>query len=454
MRPSGLKATLQTASRCPAEGGLHGAPCTEVPQDHHAVVAARGQRVAVGAERHALELGVVAGERLPETSAGAGIPDDDGPVVAAGGHQPGVGADRHVLDLADVAGEGPGRPAARPQVPQLHRPALGAEGQEVAVAAQGALIGEAAAASKRPAGAAPGQVPHGHRPVEAGRRQAGAAGAERNARDVAVGHDRQLAERPASLDVPEEDGVPNTSRRNRHRRAGGQRAAVGAERDAPDPGAIGVVDGQVAQCPPAGRVPQDDLPVEAAGGQRPAVRAERQRLDHVLVRGDGRTQPNPPHGVPQQDPARLAARSQDPAVSAEGHAADRTARALQEHDRARVAGLQRRQQSAARLRGVVGAQRRQAQQQRVRHLPAGRGDRLGGELARGGQSQLPRRPSGSPGLPGRIGGAPARTRPPRRSAAPRGCAAATVAGGWSAGPPPARWPPGRDWRPGRHARAR
>ena len=64
--PSGLNATLVTASVWPVSGWPMGWPVAGVPQPHRLVVAAGGDALAVGAERHADHRVGVAGQRLAD----------------------------------------------------------------------------------------------------------------------------------------------------------------------------------------------------------------------------------------------------------------------------------------------------------------------------------------------------------------------------------------------------
>ena len=61
--PSGLNATLDTASVCPLSGGADRLAGVGVPHLHRLVPAAGDDALAVGAERHAEHLAGVAGER-------------------------------------------------------------------------------------------------------------------------------------------------------------------------------------------------------------------------------------------------------------------------------------------------------------------------------------------------------------------------------------------------------
>ena len=147
--PSGLNATLNTASVWPVSGCADGLAGGRVPQPHRLVVAAGDDAVAVGAERHAVHRAGVAGQRLrrsgwpvsashsrtvlsslPETMrlpsglnatlvtasvwpvsgwpiglAGGGVPHPHRLVVAAGDDALAVGAERHAGHRAGVAGQ-------------------------------------------------------------------------------------------------------------------------------------------------------------------------------------------------------------------------------------------------------------------------------------------------------------------------------------------------------------
>ena len=72
--PSGLNATLTTASVWPVSGGADGLAGVGIPQPHRLVVAAAGQPVPVGAERHTEHRVGVAGQRRAEGLAGVRRP--------------------------------------------------------------------------------------------------------------------------------------------------------------------------------------------------------------------------------------------------------------------------------------------------------------------------------------------------------------------------------------------
>ena len=103
--PSGLNATLFTASSWPVSGCADRLPGAGVPQPHRVVEAAGGDAGAVGAERHAGHRVGVAGERLADRLPGVGVPQPHRVVVAAGGDARAVGAERHAVHRAGVAGE-------------------------------------------------------------------------------------------------------------------------------------------------------------------------------------------------------------------------------------------------------------------------------------------------------------------------------------------------------------
>ena len=147
--PSGLNATLDTASVWPVSGWPTGWPVSRVPQPHGVVVTAGGDPRAVGAERHADHRVRVAGQRLadrvgrcrashsrtvlsslPEAMrvpsglnatlsprpcgrsaaapiglAGVRVPQPHRVVVAAGGDARAVGAERHAGHRVRVAGQ-------------------------------------------------------------------------------------------------------------------------------------------------------------------------------------------------------------------------------------------------------------------------------------------------------------------------------------------------------------
>jgi hypothetical protein len=88
------------------QGGVEGCG----PQPDHVVVAAGGQGVPVGAERHTVCGARMAaqGPALRFRMRGVGeVPQPDGVVVAAGGQGVPVGAERHTVCGARMAAQGP-----------------------------------------------------------------------------------------------------------------------------------------------------------------------------------------------------------------------------------------------------------------------------------------------------------------------------------------------------------
>ncbi len=82
--PSGLNATLVTASVWPVSGWPIGLAGVGVPQPHRVVGTAGGDPLAVGAKRHAEHRVRVAGQRLADRLAGVGVPHPHGAVGTAG----------------------------------------------------------------------------------------------------------------------------------------------------------------------------------------------------------------------------------------------------------------------------------------------------------------------------------------------------------------------------------
>src|SRR5262245_46977417 len=81
-----------------------------VPDPHRAVLAAAGEAPAVGAERHASDLGRVACEGEHFLALGR-VPDSHRAVLAAADEALAVGAERHAGDRVRVALEGEDLPA-------------------------------------------------------------------------------------------------------------------------------------------------------------------------------------------------------------------------------------------------------------------------------------------------------------------------------------------------------
>ncbi len=95
--PSGLNATLDTASVWPVSGSPMGWP---VSASHSRTVLSslpEAMPVPVGAERHADHRVGVAGERVADGLAGVGVPQPHRVVVTAGDDAGAVGAERHAV---------------------------------------------------------------------------------------------------------------------------------------------------------------------------------------------------------------------------------------------------------------------------------------------------------------------------------------------------------------------
>ena len=185
MRPSGLKATLTTA-RVPAQGGPSGlrvrtshshtvvvAPVGDqapgradgdarraegeltapsvvgaqgsaelpvaghVPEPHRPVVGGGGEHAPVRAERDALDLVRMAGERQAEDVRRPHVPEPHGAVEAGGGERAAVRAERDAVDLVHVASEGRAERLERPHVPEPDRPVRPGRGERAPVGAEG-----------------------------------------------------------------------------------------------------------------------------------------------------------------------------------------------------------------------------------------------------------------------------------------------------------------------------
>src|SRR5438445_44051 len=80
-----------------------------IPDRHGVVPAGRGEAPAIRAEGHALDMAVVAAQRVHRL-ARAGIPDSYGPVRAGRGHALALGVKGHADDFAGMALES-GKPA-------------------------------------------------------------------------------------------------------------------------------------------------------------------------------------------------------------------------------------------------------------------------------------------------------------------------------------------------------
>ena len=114
----------------------------QVPEPGRAVVAAAGQRVPVGAERHRVHGGGTAGQGLAERPGVRGIadiPQPDRAVGVAAGHCVPVGAERDRIDVGCAAGQ---RLAERPgvrgigDIPQPDHPVRITAGQCVPISAE------------------------------------------------------------------------------------------------------------------------------------------------------------------------------------------------------------------------------------------------------------------------------------------------------------------------------
>ena len=93
--PSGLNATLVTVSVCPVSGWPIGLAGVGVPHPHRLVGAAGGDARAVGAERHAVHRVVWPVSGWPMGCPVFGVPHPHRLVAAAGGDAVAVGAERH-----------------------------------------------------------------------------------------------------------------------------------------------------------------------------------------------------------------------------------------------------------------------------------------------------------------------------------------------------------------------
>ena len=92
--PSGLNATLYTASVWPVSGWPMGWPVSASHSRTRLVATAGDDAVPVGAERHAPHLVRVAGERLADGLTGVGVPQPHGLVFIGGDDAVPVGAER------------------------------------------------------------------------------------------------------------------------------------------------------------------------------------------------------------------------------------------------------------------------------------------------------------------------------------------------------------------------
>ena len=97
--PSGLNATLDTASCVAGERLADGLAGGRVPQPHGVVATAGGDARAVGAERHAVTTSVWPVSGCADGLAGGRVPQPHGVVGTAGGDPRAVGAERHAVHL-------------------------------------------------------------------------------------------------------------------------------------------------------------------------------------------------------------------------------------------------------------------------------------------------------------------------------------------------------------------
>src|SRR3989442_425643 len=93
---------------------------TARPESHRSVAASGGDRLAVRAERQAVEGAGVAGQGLADRLAGGGVPQPYRLVVASGGDRLAVRAERQAVDGAGVAGQGLADRLAGGGIPQPH----------------------------------------------------------------------------------------------------------------------------------------------------------------------------------------------------------------------------------------------------------------------------------------------------------------------------------------------
>ena len=106
----------------------------QVPELDRPVEAARGKRLAVGAERHATDLPLMTGQRVLNLARGR-VMDLDRAGVAAHGQRAAVRAERHRYATARLALEI--APLARGRVAQDQRTILSHRRQRLAVRAEG-----------------------------------------------------------------------------------------------------------------------------------------------------------------------------------------------------------------------------------------------------------------------------------------------------------------------------
>ena len=132
--PSGLKATLLTKSWWPVNW-RSSLPLAVSHSRTVVVGAAAGQREPVGAEGHAPDGVLVAGE-LAQGFAGGRLPQPHRVVGAAAGQRVPVGAEGHAPDGGLVAGE-LAQGFAGGRLPQPHRVVVAAAGQREPVGAEG-----------------------------------------------------------------------------------------------------------------------------------------------------------------------------------------------------------------------------------------------------------------------------------------------------------------------------
>ena len=205
-----------------------------VPDPDRAIAAGRGEPAAVGAEcdrPDGIDLLMIV-EGHPPSIAG-GIPESNGPVLAARSQLPAIRAERDARYFVPMSAQDQVF-LPRGEVPDAHRTILIARGQSLIIGAEddgvhGTRMQEREEwVLRRRAGSSPRRrIPNMDAPIDAGRREAVAVGAERQARDLGQvglgGRDRFQIGGAPDPDDPGEVG-------------GGKVPAIRAPRDGLDDG--------------------------------------------------------------------------------------------------------------------------------------------------------------------------------------------------------------------------
>ena len=135
--PSRLNATLLTAPVWADSQGAELVLARYVPQADRLVRAGGRERPTVRAERHAVDVVCVAGERRAQLSAAWDVPQPDPVVRARRRKHLAVGRERDLVDAVLVAGERPADLAARGDVPQPDRAIAAGGGERLSIGAEG-----------------------------------------------------------------------------------------------------------------------------------------------------------------------------------------------------------------------------------------------------------------------------------------------------------------------------